>query len=160
MARFVFKLKAVLRQRRHVERQRQRELAIVQGEMAKIQGDLRAISTEVKAAEDDVRRNHLLGRLDLNFLAAHRRYVIAMERRGMNLVQRIAQLQKQVEAAQKALTAAAIQRKIIEKLRERQFERWRADQEARDAAQTDEIGMQLYYRNQHSPPDIENEAMV
>jgi len=160
MPRFVFKLKAVLRQRRHVERQRQRDLAIVQGEMAKLDGELRAITAEVKAAEVDVRQNHLVGRLDLNFIAAHRRYVIAMERRGMNVVQRMAQVQKQVEAAQRALAAAAIQRKTIEKLRERQWERWKADWEAKEAAQTDEIGMQLYYRNQALSPDIDSEAMA
>jgi len=158
MARFRFKLNGVLRQRRHIERQRQRELAVVQGEMARLQDDLRLITAELKTAEEDVLTHHLVGRLDLNFLAAHRRYVLAMERRGMALVQKMANLQRQVETAQKALAAAAIQRKVMEKLREKQWERWRADLDAREAAQADEVAMQLYYRNQDLPPDIDVQA--
>ena len=39
------------------------------------------------------------------------------------------------------------QRKVMEKLRERQYQRWRAELSRRELAEMDEIGMQLAYQN-------------
>jgi len=44
-------------------------------------------------------------------------------------------------------TEAAKQRKVIEKLREKQFARWREELAKREQAEMDEIGMQLAYQN-------------
>lgn len=147
MAKFVFKFDGVLRQREHVETQRQRELAIVQQEMTGLQVELRALNESVQASTTDLRDNHLTGRLDLNFLAAHRRFTLAMARKGAALVQQIAAVQKRVDVAQAALAEAAKQRKIIEKLREKSLERWRADAARNEMMETDEIAMQIGYRN-------------
>ena len=147
MAKFVFKFDGVLRQREHVETQRQRELAIVQQEMTKLQTQLRELNESVQTSTDDLRNNHLTGRLDLNFLAAHRRFTLAMTRKGAALVQQIAGVQKRVDVAQAALAEAAKQRKIIEKLRERSLERWKADLARKEMMETDEIAMQIGYRN-------------
>ena len=147
MAKFVFKFDGVLRQREHVETQRQRELAIVQQEMTRLQNDLRALNESVQTSTDDLRNNHLTGRLDLNFLAAHRRFMLAMARKGAALVQQVAGVQKRLDVAQAALAEAAKQRKIIEKLRERSLERWKADLARKEMMETDEIAMQIGYRN-------------
>jgi len=56
-------------------------------------------------------------------------------------------VQKRVDAAQAALAEAAKQRKIIEKLKEKSFERWRADVARKEMMETDEIAMQMSYRN-------------
>ena len=143
MSKFVFKFDGVLRQREHVETQRQRELAVVQQEMTGLQVELRALTDAVHASTADLRDNHLTGRLDLNFLAAHRRFTLAMARKGAALVQQIAGVQKRLDVAQAALAEAAKQRKIIEKLRERQLERWRSEDARRVGAELDEVNMQL-----------------
>lgn len=147
MAKFVFKFDGVLRQREHVETQRQRELAIVQQEMTGLQNELRQLNESVQTSTADLRDNHLTGRLDLNFLAAHRRFTLAMTRKGAGLVQQIAGVQKRLDVAQAALAEAAKQRKIIEKLREKSLERWKADLSRREMMETDEIAMQIGYRN-------------
>lgn len=147
MSKFVFQFDGVLRQREHVETQRQRELAIVQQEMAGLQVELRALNDSVQASTADLRDNHLTGRLDLNFLAAHRRFTLAMTRKGAALVQQIAAVQKRVDVAQAALAEAAKQRKIIEKLREKSLERWKLDLARKEMIETDEIAMQIGYRN-------------
>ena len=147
MAKFVFKFDGVLRQREHVETQRQRELAVVQQEMTALQTHLRALNESVQTSTADLRDNHLTGRLDLNFLAAHRRFMLAMTRKGAALVQQIAGVQKRVDVAQAALAEAAKQRKIIEKLREKSLERWKADLARKEMMETDEIAMQIGYRN-------------
>src|SRR5436190_2606077 len=112
MARFVFQLESVLRQRKLVEDQRQRELAVVQGEYAALEGQLRAMDQEVQSTTAGVRANHLTGRLDLQLLAAHRRYTLAMQRRAIGLAQQMAAVQSRLEAARRAVAEAAKQRKI------------------------------------------------
>jgi len=147
MARFVFSLEAVLRQRKHVEEERQRAFAVVQAQMSTMQNELKAMGSEMQRALEDLRQNHLTGKIDLAFLAAHRRFTAAMQRKAVTLTQRIALFQRQVDEARAALAEAAKNRKAIEKLREKQFEQWRADLHRKELAELDEIGMQLAYRS-------------
>lgn len=163
MAKFVFKFDGVLRQREHVETQRQRELAVVQQEMTRLQNELRQLNESVQTSTNDLRSNHLTGRLDMSFLAAHRRFMLAMQRKAMGLVQQIAAVQKRVDVAQAALAEAAKQRKIMEKLKEKSFERWRADLARKEMMENDEIAMQIGYRNSldeaaHVAQDAEGSA--
>lgn len=145
MAKFTFRLEAVLRHRRFVEDQRQGELAAAQREMARLEGELRALNEAASSVTDDVRANRLTGRLDMNFLAAHRRYAAAVQRKGMIVVQEMAKQQREVDRARAALAEAVKRRKIVEKLKERQRERWVVEQGHKDAAETDEVGMQLSF---------------
>lgn len=147
MARFEFKLEGVLRHRLNVERGRQRELALAQAQMQRLEGALRALDVAAREATDDLRSNQLFGRLDMGFIAAHRRFVAAMQQKAMAVVKEMAALQPQLDAARVALAEAAKQRKIIEKLKEKQQERWRAEISRKEAEELDEIGMQLSFRH-------------
>ena len=77
MAKFVFKLQAVLRQRTLVEREKQRELASCRKVLNDLHDALHDLNDRAQATSDDLRRNHLLGKLDMSFLTAHRRYMLA-----------------------------------------------------------------------------------
>jgi flagellar FliJ protein len=145
MARFVFQLEGVLRHRERVEKDRMRELALAQAQMARLQGELNALNLEVRQSTTEVRDHHLVGRLDMSYLAAHRRYMLGMQRKTLALAQKMALQQRQVEDAQKALMESAKQRKILEKLRERQKQRWDASQAVHEAHALDELTTQLSY---------------
>ena len=147
MAKFVFKLDGVLRQRKHIEEQRQRELAAVQSELARLEAELRAMDRTVAESTADVRNNRLVGQLDMAFLAAHRRYTLAIQRKAMSLAQQMIAVKTRLDAARKALLEAAKQRKIIEKLRENRKARWADDLARRETAALDEVGAQIGYRN-------------
>jgi flagellar FliJ protein len=147
MARFIFRLQGVLRQRIHIERQKQRDLAERQKAQIDIENAMLGLQNEVQASNDDLRRNRLVGRLDMEFIAAHRRYLVGVQRQAVGLAQRLSLAQRGVNEARAELAEAARQRKAIEKLREKQLERWRTEQARREAAQMDEIGMQLAYEN-------------
>jgi flagellar FliJ protein len=146
MPTFVFPLEALLRQRLNAERERQRELASCQAEMVRLQQELRMLNDELRGSEADMKANRLTGAIDVAFLAAHRRYSLAMQRKGQGLVQDMARQQKKVDDAQRLLADAAKERKVIEKLREKQFERWRQELERKEQAQADEAGAQFGYR--------------
>jgi flagellar FliJ protein len=146
MAKFVFKLAALLRQRKREEQECQRLLAEQAAVVNAAEEAVRRINESVQAGHEDVRR-HLMGKLDMGFLTAHRRFMIATQRQAADLVQKVAIAKKLLEEARVKLTEAAKRRKAIEKLREKQFERWTADQARRETALSDEIGSQLAYHN-------------
>jgi flagellar protein FliJ len=147
MARFVFQLDAVLRQRKLAEEQKQRELAVVQAEMTELETQLRDLDQTVQSTTADVRSNHLTGRLDLNFLAAHRRFTAAMQRKAVALAGQMAAVKVRLEAARAALAEAAGERKILEKLREKREAEWKAAQVRKEMAALDEIGTRIGYEN-------------
>lgn len=145
MSKFVFSLEAVLRQRSHVEKEKQRELALIQRQMTQLQTELRGLNETVQTASTDIRDNRLIGKLDMAFLAAHRRFMAATQRKGNELVQRMALVQKQVDEAQQALAEAAKHRKAMEKLKEKQHDRWKADLAHKEFLAADEMNTQMSY---------------
>jgi flagellar export protein FliJ len=62
-------------------------------------------------------------------------------------MQKLAAMETTLNAARAELLAAARDRKVIERLKEKQLARWRAEQERKEAALLDEIGTQLAIRN-------------
>jgi flagellar FliJ protein len=146
MATFVFRLEAVLRQRKHVEREKQRELAARQKALSQSHDELRELDERVRATSEDVRRN-LVGKLDMSFLTAHRRFMLAAQRQAVAIAQKIAAAQKAVDDARGMLLEAAKQRKIIEKLREKQLARWSEESHRKEMIDQDEINVQRGYES-------------
>lgn len=146
MPNFTFPLEAVLKHRTHAEQERLRELAACQGEMTRLQQELKALNDSMQASAHDMKANRLTGPIDVAFLAAQRRYTVAMQLKGNALVQDMARQQKKVDEAQRLLAEAAKERKVIEKLREKQFERWKQDIQRKEQADADEVGAQFGYR--------------
>src|SRR5690606_34568505 len=97
----------------------------------------------MQQATGDVRSHHLVGRLDMNLLAAHRRFLASGQRKAMQIAQRMALVQQQIQAAQAALAAAARDRKVLEKLRERHQTRWQLEQSRKETIELDEIATRL-----------------
>ena len=146
MAQFRFQLEGVLEHRERIEKDRQRELAVAQAEMVRLDGELQGLNREIQQSTTDVRDHHLVGRLDMNYLAAHRRYMIGMQRRVLAAAQKIAAQQQLVDTARRALAEASKQKKILEKLREKQHQRWSEALARREAGALDELTTQLSFR--------------
>lgn len=145
MARFIFKLEGVLHHRERVEQEHQRALAVVASELVRLEGEQRALADEVNRNAADVRDNHLVGKLNMAYLAAHRRYMLGMQRKFQSAAQAIQAQQQRVEAARAALAEATKQKKMLEKLRERYQERWKADQARLEASAMDELSTQMSF---------------
>lgn len=143
MAKFIFNLDGVLRQRKQVERDRQRALAEKMAEVHRLSEELRQMDQSMQSAVADVRENRLRGPIDLAFIAAHRRYTMAMQRKATDQARRIVAAQQIADAARLELAEAAKQRKIIEKLREKRYQQWKMELERKAAMEMDEVGMQM-----------------
>jgi len=145
LPRFLFKLASVLRHRERIEHDRQRDLALLQSELSRLQAAVRGIEEEMQKSTADVRDNHLVGRLNMAYLAAHRRYMLGMQRKGLDLVEKVQAQQQKVNEARAALAEASKQKKILEKLRERQLAQWSAHQSRSEASAADELATQMSY---------------
>jgi flagellar export protein FliJ len=159
LPKFVFKLEGVLRQRKNAEQQRQREVAVVQGQLTLLQNELTSLNDAVRAGDEDLRQNRLTGKLDLAYLAAHRRFTLAMQRKAVGLTRQINAQAIKVAEAQLRLTEAVKKRKAIEKLREKYLERWREAMVRSELHELDEIAMQMSRRQMlEDQDDSENLA--
>jgi flagellar FliJ protein len=132
---FTFKLEAVLEQRKHTEHQRQREVAAAQQRVLSIQAELDALAAVKRASARELRS----GSLTAATLAAHQRFAAAMRHKGAVLHRAITDTRRELAAAQHELLEAAKQRKVMEKLREREHSRWAEDMRRRELAEADEI---------------------
>jgi len=66
-----------------------------------------------------------------------------MQQKGRTLAQRMLLQQRAVDAARQVLAEAAKKRKAIEKLRERRWEEWLAEQARNETAELDEVAQQM-----------------
>lgn len=145
MARFVFKLRAVLKQRRWVERQRQGELAVAQRAVQATEAELARLEQEVRDANDFARQALRVGRVNVGLLSQHRLYLVGAGQRMQKLAQRVAQARREMSSAQQRLAEATKQRRVIEMLRDWQLQQWKAEQDRRELAVLDEAGMQIAF---------------
>ena len=147
MAAFDFALDGVLRQRKHVERQAQLQLAQAEAVVANLQAQLREIGEEMKSSADHLREHHLVGRVDVRYLIGQRRFADAKQQQGAALVEQLTAAAKASHQSRAALTEAAKRRRAVEVLRDKQLARWRAEQAQREQADLDEVGTQIGYEN-------------
>jgi flagellar export protein FliJ len=144
MAQFKFKLAAVLRHRSAIEKEKQRDYALALAAVKQLEDELKALNATMQSTSDDVRDNRLLGRLDINFITAHRRFLFGVQRKAMDLVTRIAAAQRTAETARQVMAEAAKNRMVLEKLRDTQQQRWKDETDRKEAAALDEVSMQMF----------------
>ena len=114
--------------------------------MVPLETQLAALAADVQASNTNVRQHHLTGRIDLSFLTAHRRYLGAAQRRAVELAEKMAVVQRKIDQARRALIDAARDRKVLEKLREKQQAAWDAEVQRKEATALDEVAMQMSYQ--------------
>ena len=133
--RFTFKLEAVLEQRKQAERQRQREVAAAQHRLLQLQAELDALAAVKRASAKQLRA----GKISAAALAAHQRFAAATRQKGATLNRALTEARRDLDAAQLTLVEAAKQRKVMEKLREREHARWVEQIRKHEQAEADEI---------------------
>lgn len=149
MQAFRFKLEPVLRQRRAVEDQCQRDLAKVLRNRMILQNQLRRMQEtiiESKHALSDT----LVGRVDLERVGRFSRYSGQVAHRAQTIVLEMHRLERQVAVARSRLGEAMRDRRAMELLRDRRYAQWRKQQQRREAVMLDETATQRYVRRELS----------
>jgi len=147
MARFRFRLEALLTHRQQIEKEKQRRVAQIQQEIQAVIRHIQDTQARIAAENRTLGTRELTGLLDMQYIAHEKRFVGALTVRISLAMQKLAGLEQTLAAARTELLDAARARKVIEKLKEKQWQRWRMEQERKDAAVTDEIGTQLAVRS-------------
>jgi flagellar FliJ protein len=150
VARFTFKLEAVLEQRKGAERQRQRDVAAAQHALLKLQAEIDALAAVSRTSAAELRS----GRLSAAALAAHQRFILSMRHKSAALKGRHRETERELHDAQAALTEAAKQRKVMEKLREREHAKWAEQQRRRDAQEADDVARQIQLAERAAQFDV------
>jgi flagellar export protein FliJ len=120
----------------------QRAEQIVANRLSSIEADLHGLT---KRCQRDLRP----GQIDVDRLMEAQRYelILRAERLAAGEQQKI--VSQEVERRREALVAADREVRVLEKLRERQFERHREDQQREETKVLDEVGVQGMWRKEH-----------
>ena len=143
MARFIFELEAVLKQRLAEEREHQLAVAALEREKSLLESSIRAHQRELSIERDELRDQHASGpaTLDLRgvrFQAGASLRLIALAQRA---VLQLAGLHKRIDAARLKLLEATMRRKGVEMLKERRLEEWKLRQKKAEDAALDELNV-------------------
>lgn len=138
---FTFKLEAVLEQRMLVERLRQKDVATAQQSLLGVQAELDALEAVNRSSAAELRRGG--GHLTAAMLAAHQHFGQAARQKAASLKRLRAEARRSLDQAQARLTEAAKQRKVMEKLREREYARWQEAERRRELIEAEELSRRM-----------------
>ena len=138
MRRFNFKLEALLKTRRHAERQQQQATSAIGRERAALEASLRDQQQSISSAKRSL-SGQLTGKLAVQTLRMHAASTIAAMRQAQRTVIELAGVQKRYEAAQAELAQAVKARRAIELLRERRMAEWLADCNRMEMVEFDDL---------------------
>ena len=153
MAKFVFKLRPVLRQREAVERRRQVALAAVEGERTALENSIRAIQSDLSTARQDWRANlsPAGGPTDIRSARFQANNALHLVARAQSSVIKLAGVHRRIEKARAELIEATARRRAVEVLRDKQLEAWKHVQNQAESAATDEIAVAAAARPREIP---------
>jgi flagellar biosynthesis chaperone FliJ len=148
VAKFVFKLEALLKQRKAVERQRMLALAELERERIAIEDRIRAFRRQAEQERDELRDQLVSARasrgadepvpLDFSgvrFQASSSLKIIA---KAQQAVLQLAGVHRQADRARVELLEAVTKRRAVETLKESHFEQWKAGVAKAEQAMTDD----------------------
>lgn len=145
MAGFRFRFETLLRHRRGVEDERQRELAQLMRSRMILHRELNRMQQTIRDSKRQL-GDTLVGRVNVDRVGQFARYSGQVEVRGRQIILRLAQLEKQVVDARARLLDAVRQRKALELLRDKDHQEWRREQDRRETAEADDLTTQRYAR--------------
>jgi flagellar export protein FliJ len=151
MARFIFELEAVLKQRLAAERERQLVVAALERERAEIEQAIRSFQQNLSREKQELHEqlageregSTLLDLRGVRFQAGAALRLITLAQRA---VLRLAGVHKKLDLARLALLEATTRRKAVETLKERRHEEWRQEQKRREDAAADELNVMFAAR--------------
>ncbi len=146
MAKFTFRLSALLRLRES----RRDECRAALAEAFRIDDalgkQLGSLDRELDALREFCRRNASPGAVDIERLVQAQRYELVARAQQRQLVQQRQTVAAEIERRRQALVEADREVRVLEKLRQRQAEQHRRDEDLREVKRLDEVASQQAFR--------------
>lgn len=148
MPKFRFELEAVIKQRLAIERQKQLALADLERARLALEDKLRGFQASITAEKNDLRDSLAPAgvtspdrTVDLSRVRMQASMSLHLVARAQQTAFQLAALHRRLDTARKELLTATTRRKAVEKLKERRYEQWRAEQASLEARTLDEIAV-------------------
>jgi flagellar FliJ protein len=139
MPRFQFRLKSLLSLREAARDERRAQLAEAYAAQRKLDERRQALEQDLEEHKQMCRAGILPGRIDVDRLLTANRYELVL-RAELGVVAKHEQtLAVEIERRRQALVVADRDVRVLEKLRERELERFRREQARQETKQMDEI---------------------
>jgi flagellar protein FliJ len=148
--RFIFRLDTLLKLRKRKEDEQRRVVAERLRDVRRCQAtitDLRCRISDALAGEREMR---LRGSLSVTRVLAEQRWRAHLDRRLAASGQQLTTLEKAHRESQSVLAERSRDVKVLEKLREKRHQAHMMEQERIERIETEEVGMQMYVRDQRA----------
>ena len=150
--RFRFRLEAVRKVRQQAQDAQQRVVAGVLREIGQTESGIRQLTEELRAEVGASRTAQSFERLDLTVIRGHRFRQTWLQGRILDGREELARQQARLAQERDKLAEASRRLKVIEKLRERQWERFSTEERRAEQRENDEIANQLHLRRATKMP--------
>jgi len=148
MKKFKFRLQPVLKLRQQLEDQKKRVVGSLQTEIARQQQEALDMADQVKQQGQLLKQQFIQGKVDVRWISYYQSYVGTMYRSIAQKIDHVKETQTKLSGARAQLAQAAKETKILEKLKEKQNQRFGDHIHRLEKYQMDEMSTQIFYRNQ------------
>jgi flagellar protein FliJ len=146
MARFEFRLRALLKAREATRDARRVELAQAQAADRELQQHRAALESELGGQQAWLRLGAAPGRLDIDRLRTADGYDLILRRELRGLAEQQQALAGEIERRREDVVAADREVRVLEKLRKRQHQQFRQQQALAETKELDEVAARAVYR--------------
>lgn len=149
MSKFKFKLAPVVSWKSALLSQEERELEALRQESQVLEEQMQALEAERRATEESLLRQPCTTGSSLSSFA---RYRLACHAAGVALGARIDELKRRIEAQTARVTSARRERELMERLKDRQSEVWRLDNNRQQDSEAGESFLVNWARERPARP--------
>ncbi len=142
--RFTFRFETMLKIRRQREDEHKRIVADRIRQIAETQEQIASLGRQIGEEMDAMRSRQSPGTIDIQQAIRHRHWLGHLHRNALEAESRLRYLEAKLVQERAALAEAARQRRILEKLKERQHDRFVREQDRRETLQLDELATVRY----------------
>ncbi|MFZ5980714.1 MAG: flagellar export protein FliJ [Candidatus Zixiibacteriota bacterium] len=146
MKKFKFRLETLLKVKVQTEKEKQREHALTLQKVYDQKDRLNQIDRN-RQENMNRQRERLIGSMSLAEMLIYSRYFMKLKRDTVSGRELLRGLEKEEDKKRKALVKASKERKIYDKLKEKQQEKYNAEIELQEKKELDEIATNIFRQN-------------
>lgn len=152
--RFIFRFDTMLKIRQQREDEKKRVVAARLREISGVQDQIRSIESQREHEVRAMRATQMSGRIDLQQAIRRRHWLGHLHKRRLEADAHRRVLEARLAQERAVLAEAAKDRRILEKLKERQWEHYRSQQERIELKSADEMATLRYVFDRRQPVQI------
>ena len=146
MKRFNFKLEPALRHRKHLEDIRKKELAEVYRELREAQDFLSSLEKDFEKTQASIEREESIKIIDIENILLFESYMIYLKRLMEQIRIKIGVIEKRLEIKRQEYIKASKAKRVLERLKERQYFEYMKAMDVLEQKFIDEMGIVRFIR--------------